>query len=237
MTGALAINGNNLILSMPKTNAFCMGVFLLKLLEKNVDNEKLILEINHILKNPKITDQYIIGKIIEQHLTTEEFKEAIKKIMKTNVDKNKLIKKINRKINKEKITSNKILNHKRKNFIELIENDISAKLLEEEQLHVIRDNYKSHITTHIKNAAKILNIDIMQLPTYSPEFNPIEEIWRIKSDIAPIPIQTKEELIKIFIEKFHQKAENQAYTNTWINTYLTTENNHNNSTIHINNSL
>jgi hypothetical protein len=42
MTGALVINGNNLILAMPKTNAFCMGVFLLKLLEKNVNNEKTI---------------------------------------------------------------------------------------------------------------------------------------------------------------------------------------------------
>jgi len=223
MTGALAINGNNLVLAMPKTNAFFMGVFLLKLLEKNVNNEKLRLEINKVLKNPKITDQYIIEKIMEKYLTTEEFKEAMEKIMKTNVDKDKLIKKINRKLNKEKITSNKILSHKRKNFLELIENDISAELLlEEEQVHVIWDNYKSHIATHVKDTGEILNIDIMQLPTYSPKFNPIEEIWRIKSDIAPIPIQTKEELIKIFIEKFHQKAENQSYTNTWMNTYLTT---------------
>ena len=40
------------------------------------------------------------------------------------------------------------------------------------------------IKHHVKIASKILNIELMYLPEYSPDLQPIEDLWKIIKSIV-----------------------------------------------------
>ncbi|MBV1755002.1 MAG: transposase, partial [Methanobacterium sp.] len=41
------------------------------------------------------------------------------------------------------------------------------------------DNYSTHKAVLVKKVAEILNINLIYLPEYSPDLNPIEDVWRV----------------------------------------------------------
>jgi putative transposase len=43
---------------------------------------------------------------------------------------------------------------------------------------IVLDNYSSHISTAVADAAQALGIHLVFLPPYSPDLNPIEYIWK-----------------------------------------------------------
>ncbi len=51
---------------------------------------------------------------------------------------------------------------------------------------IILDNFRSHWARKTRRKAKELNIVLIYLPPYSPDLNPIEQIWRaIKRVLSP----------------------------------------------------
>ncbi|WP_296891362.1 transposase [uncultured Methanobrevibacter sp.] len=46
------------------------------------------------------------------------------------------------------------------------------------------DNAKIHHAEDMKIASKILNIELMYLPEYSPDLQPIEDLWKIIKSVA-----------------------------------------------------
>ena len=73
---------------------------------------------------------------------------------------------------------------------------------------IILDNFRSHHAKLTTETAEKLNIDLIFLPPYSPDLNPIEFIWKaIKRELSPIFVETKEQLrdkIEKHFKKFSQ---------------------------------
>jgi transposase len=46
-------------------------------------------------------------------------------------------------------------------------------------IHLVLDNAAAHHTNFVKQAAAKLKIELMFLPAYTPELNPIEALWGI----------------------------------------------------------
>jgi len=44
---------------------------------------------------------------------------------------------------------------------------------------IVLDNHKAHRTTLVTNLARELNLELMYMPPYSPEFNCIEALWSV----------------------------------------------------------
>ena len=65
----------------------------------------------------------------------------------------------------------------------LLEENLQKKLLNEKRICLILDNFSVHKSAFIKKIAKILNIELINLPPYSPHLNPIEQLWRIMKNI------------------------------------------------------
>jgi len=55
---------------------------------------------------------------------------------------------------------------------------------------IILDNFKTHHAKRVKKEAEKLKISLFYLPPYSPDLNPIENVWksvkRVVSEISPL---------------------------------------------------
>jgi transposase len=49
----------------------------------------------------------------------------------------------------------------------------------QKKLNIVLDNYSVHHSAYIKQVTEILNINLIFLPAYSPDLNPIEDVWPI----------------------------------------------------------
>ena len=59
------------------------------------------------------------------------------------------------------------------------------------EILLLIDNFRSHISTVVKEKAKKLNITLCYLPSYSPQLQPEEKIWKeTKREIASYKINT-----------------------------------------------
>ena len=54
----------------------------------------------------------------------------------------------------------------------------------ERKVHLVLDGAAYHRTELVKDAAKVLNIDLHYLPPYSPNLNPIEQLWKVMNEHA-----------------------------------------------------
>ncbi len=52
----------------------------------------------------------------------------------------------------------------------------------EQKVHLVLDGAAYHRTELVKDAAKVLNIDLHYLPPYSPNLNPIERLWKVMNE-------------------------------------------------------
>ena len=68
----------------------------------------------------------------------------------------------------------------------------------ERRIVIILDNFRTHHSKKVREEAEKLNISLVYLPPYSPDLNPIENIWkgvkRFVSENSPLNV---EELKKI----------------------------------------
>jgi len=64
------------------------------------------------------------------------------------------------------------------------------------------DNFPSHKAYIFKKKAKELNIDLLSLPAYSPELQPVEKVWHTgKRDISAYKIANAKNVKKISVEE------------------------------------
>ena len=95
------------------------------------------------------------------------------------------------------------------------------------------DNFSSHKTKKVKNKAKELNIELCYLPTYSPQLQPIEKIWKAnKREIGEYKVTSiynykelkkedrKRILESIISDSFYNLVENKNKWNKVLNNYI-----------------
>jgi putative transposase len=86
---------------------------------------------------------------------------------------------------------------------------------------IILDNFRSHHAKLTRETAEKLSIDLVFLPPYSPNLNPIEFIWKsIKRELSPLFIKTKEEMRRLIKKHFKKYSQSLTYASKWIKKFL-----------------
>jgi len=86
---------------------------------------------------------------------------------------------------------------------------------------MILDNCPSHKADVVKERADLLDIRLLYLPPYSPQFNPIETIWRsVKRRISRSFILCREHMTAIVEESFVEESAKGSYAAAWKETFL-----------------
>ena len=82
---------------------------------------------------------------------------------------------------------------------------------------VILDNARSHIAEKTKQYAKSLNIILVFLPPYSPNLNPIEQIWRcIRRKISQMFIKSEYSFLETIRTSFCRLAKKISFMKSWL---------------------
>ena len=86
---------------------------------------------------------------------------------------------------------------------------------------VILDNFRTHHAKKVREEAEKLNISLVYLPPYSPDLNPIENVWksvkRVISEKSPLNV---EELKEAIAKAFKNLTESTSFAKSWIERFL-----------------
>jgi transposase len=86
---------------------------------------------------------------------------------------------------------------------------------------LVLDNFPTHKARGVREKACELNIELIYLPPYSPDLNPIEYLWKsIKRLISISKIESKQELIEIVKQSFLDLTSNLSSARMWIPRFL-----------------
>jgi len=86
---------------------------------------------------------------------------------------------------------------------------------------LVLDNFPTHKAKKVKDKASELNIELVYLPPYSPDLNPIEYLWKsIKRMISVSVIESKLELTEIVRRSFFDLASSLSPARMWIPRFL-----------------
>ncbi len=227
--GFQAVNGQSVAYFPKRSVTYYFLQFLLRVRIANTDNPHTVTKIIAIINDNYHSEESVLEELKrrnqKEHLN--EFVENYISYMKITKDKKPTHKQIERKLNsyKKKINvKNKVTirNMRAMRLASLINSDKELKnsLKEIIPIIMILDNckiHKSHITLGV---SKSLNIDLRFLPKYSPQFNPIEQVWRsIKREISYHIIKTKKQLQKTIYKAYMNIINNKSYFKNWLEKY------------------
>jgi putative transposase len=86
---------------------------------------------------------------------------------------------------------------------------------------MILDNFRAHTSWKTRQAAEALGIELVFLPPYSPDLNPIEFIWKsIKRELSAIVLTWKEEVTCVVEALFCEFAASLSFAKRWIEKFL-----------------
>ena len=128
-------------------------------------------------------------------------------------------------------------------YLEFVENQKSVTVIDffqhlrdknpEGVIVLLIDNFSAHKTDDVLKKAKELNIELCFLPTYSPQLQPIEKVWKaIKLDVALFKIDSVEDykdlnkkqrlakLKEIIGDSFYDVVESKNKWNKVFNNYI-----------------
>ena len=88
-------------------------------------------------------------------------------------------------------------------------------------LVIILDNFRSHQAIKTREYAEENRIDLVFLPPYSPDLNPIEFIWKsIKRIISRTFIRDLDHLKQIILDAFKKYGCSLSFAKAWIAKFL-----------------
>ncbi|QEF94381.1 MULTISPECIES: IS630 family transposase [Methanothermobacter] len=91
----------------------------------------------------------------------------------------------------------------------------------EKRIVVILDNFRTHHAKKVREKAEELDIVLVYLPPYSPDLNPIENVWksvkRVVSEVSPLNV---EELKETISKAFRKLTRSTSFAKDWIEKFL-----------------
>jgi len=88
-------------------------------------------------------------------------------------------------------------------------------------LLMLLDNFTSHRAQATRQRAQELGISLVYLPPYSPDLNPIEQIWRcLKREISTTFFRSKEEFLALIEKVYKQLSPRTSFAKGWILKFL-----------------
>lgn len=89
---------------------------------------------------------------------------------------------------------------------------------------IVLDNFSSHRSKMVREFACQKNIHLVYLPPYSPDLNPIEQIWRaIRRYISTIFVQNVAHLQSLISEEFFDIVMKKSYIKGWAKKFLSAD--------------
>ena len=83
------------------------------------------------------------------------------------------------------------------------------------------DNLRSHTAQATRRTAQELGITLVYLPPYSPDLNPIEQIWRcLKREISTAFFRSREEFLAVIEDAYRQLSSRISFAKGWIMKFL-----------------
>ena len=86
-----------------------------------------------------------------------------------------------------------------------------------EAVIIVQDQFSSHLARETQNKAQSLGIILVPLPPYSPDLNPIEQIWKtIRRDISVNFISSVAHLKYIISDIWEDVVKSRSFAKGWI---------------------
>lgn len=232
VTGIQGVNCNSCLLFTPSTRADEFALILTHFRMINVENIEAQNLLKKAMKNPNLTDDYIKLELSFNLSSDYEIINDVNNILYKMLDEENddekienLLKRLNRYENKIDINNSKKIHAvKRRYLLENLDTEKIRDLIKKEKvLNIILDNYPTHKAVLVKKVAEILNINLIYIPEYSPDLNPIEDVWRVIKDyISRKYLKDVEHLKNLFKEEFYKIIGNPSFYTTWIQKFITT---------------
>jgi putative transposase len=86
---------------------------------------------------------------------------------------------------------------------------------------LVCDNFSSHFADYVDTTVEELNIHRVALPRYSPDLNPIEQIWKnVKRDLSPRDAPDLDAYRSLICDIFHEYSDQLSFAQSWIDRFL-----------------
>ena len=206
-----------------KNNAYPFLKTLCNFRSLNTDNNKVKQQIKDAISNPNLEIENIQQILTKKQLSNYDLINKINYELYNENTKQKSLERIQKICRKEDINnSRKIGNLQREIILNNLKNtNIKEILSKEKPIYLILDNAKIHHAKIIEEVCDILNIKLIFLEPYSPDLNPIEDVWRtIKRTLYNSDYNTLDELIKIFKTLFYEIIDDKSFYNNWLSEYF-----------------
>lgn len=221
--GFQAINGKSYVSFPENSRSHNMMFFVAEVRKRNLSNKNIIPYIDAVINDSSVKRENIVGKFNIQSIGEELLSNKIKKFGETKGYKKTFMKSVNNFIYKEdkddEYTIDALIR------LELLENleimNIQRLLENEKEIVIILDNYRPHRNTQFIKFCELLKIKLIYLPSYTPQYNPIEQVWKsIKRFIYDPTISNRKELIEIFEKEYYRIIYNESFYEKWIEKFL-----------------
>ena len=96
----------------------------------------------------------------------------------------------------------------------------------DKKILLLLDNFPSHKAEATRIKAEALGICLTYLPQYSPDLNPIEQIWRgVKRGVSEASFGSQDEFLTVIENSYNQLATQVSFAEGWLMTFLPQESN------------
>ena len=96
----------------------------------------------------------------------------------------------------------------------------------ESMIVMVLDNFPSHKARLTREKAEELGIVLVFLPPWSPDLNPIEQLWRcLKRDVSVAFFRSEEEFLAIIMSSFSRLSKRLSFASNWFSKFLPQESN------------
>lgn len=221
--GFQAINGVSHVSFPENSRSHNMMIFVTEIRMKNLSNKELLPYLDFVINDQTVERKTNIAKFNINLMGEKVFAEKIKSFGKNKGYKKTFTKAVNNLLYREnKKYEFEIDALIRLALLDNLENVNIGDLMEnEKEIVIILDNYKPHHNTEFKKFCELLNITLLYLPAYTPQYNPIEQVWKsIKRIIYDPTISDQDELIKIFKEEYYKIIYRSSFVERWIEKFL-----------------
>lgn len=222
--GSLALRGNSHLTITNSSKAHEISKAFIEIKIANTDNYNLIKLLKNVLKSFDLSDDELKEILSYKNSTLENFIEKIiKNINNAKTDSEALATTIEKNCKKERTDNIKRLDTlKRKILLKHIDSEeIHLESHKDPIIHIILDNYVVHKSKIVEKICDILNINLIYLPKYSPNLNPIEQAWRTcKNYINKYHYVNLNELEEYFLKIFYEVLNKGNFTKEWENKFL-----------------